>query len=87
VVSPGGPGMEGGTVDWELDRGSSWHHEAVVRIQDGIAAGDYYQVNLTSHFLSLRSSTPSTVPPASSFVAAYDTFTPPLGSERPTPDA
>jgi len=49
VASPGRPGVEGGTVDWELDRGSSWHRDAVVRIQDGIAAGDYYQVNLTSH--------------------------------------
>ncbi len=33
---------------WTLDRNSRWHAAAVHTIRAGIAAGDYYQVNLTA---------------------------------------
>ncbi len=33
---------------WRLDRGRAWHTRAVATIQDEIAAGSYYQLNLTA---------------------------------------
>jgi para-aminobenzoate synthetase/4-amino-4-deoxychorismate lyase len=37
---------------WNLDRDQSWHRHAVNTIRDGIAAGSFYQVNLTARLTS-----------------------------------
>ena len=41
------PETAGGPV-WELDRDRPWHAGAVAGIQEDIAAGEYYQLNLTA---------------------------------------
>jgi para-aminobenzoate synthetase / 4-amino-4-deoxychorismate lyase len=41
-------GGSGGEPVWDLDRDRAWHARAVAEIQENIAAGDYYQLNLTA---------------------------------------
>jgi para-aminobenzoate synthetase/4-amino-4-deoxychorismate lyase len=36
---------------WRLDRDASWHARAVTSTQDAIAAGEYYQLNLTTRLI------------------------------------
>jgi para-aminobenzoate synthetase/4-amino-4-deoxychorismate lyase len=36
---------------WRLDRDSRWHARAVASTQDAIAAGEYYQLNLTTRLV------------------------------------
>ncbi|HWF50062.1 MAG TPA: chorismate-binding protein [Solirubrobacteraceae bacterium] len=33
---------------WTLDRDQAWHREAVATVREAIAAGDYYELNLTA---------------------------------------
>ena len=44
----GPPRVDGGGAVWDLDRDRAWHARAVAEIQENIAAGDYYQLNLTA---------------------------------------
>ncbi|MDQ6805531.1 MAG: bifunctional anthranilate synthase component I family protein/class IV aminotransferase [Actinomycetota bacterium] len=37
-----------GGVDWRLDRDRAWHRGAVTTVREAIAAGDYYELNLTA---------------------------------------
>jgi para-aminobenzoate synthetase / 4-amino-4-deoxychorismate lyase len=39
---------DGEGTAWSLDRDQAWHRQAVATVQDAIAAGDYYQLNLTA---------------------------------------
>ncbi len=39
---------EGPRIDWSLDRDRIWHRDAVGTVREAIAAGDYYQLNLTA---------------------------------------
>lgn len=48
VTPPAPAGPPEAALVWDLDRDRAWHARAVAEIQEDIAAGEYYQLNLTA---------------------------------------
>ncbi|HWF73386.1 MAG TPA: chorismate-binding protein [Solirubrobacteraceae bacterium] len=48
VGPPERVGGEAAQAGWSLDRERTWHRDAVACVREAIAAGDYYELNLTA---------------------------------------
>jgi para-aminobenzoate synthetase / 4-amino-4-deoxychorismate lyase len=72
---------------WQLDRDHAWHRHAVADIQEAIAAGDYYQLNLTARLTGTMSdmadpADPSYEPPTGPVYEPSDTVYEPLAAAQ-----